>query len=67
MNKFQKQKSREIKALMKIDKFGRVTYRQARRAWSFNVRYNFFYPCEDCGRVHCEKPFTVIAYCKDRR
>ena len=35
MNKYQKQKSREIKALMRSDKWGRMTYKEARRKWRF--------------------------------
>jgi hypothetical protein len=67
MNRYQRQKSKEIKQMVKRDKFGRVTYKQARRVWSFHRRYNLFYPCEDCDNMNCNKPFTVIVFCPNRR
>lgn len=30
MNKYQRRESKEIKRIMKLDKFGRTTYRQAK-------------------------------------
>lgn len=38
MNRHQKQKSREIKDIMRADKFGRRTYKEAKRAWKAGIR-----------------------------
>lgn len=38
MNRHQKQKSREIKDIMRADKFGRRTYKEAKRAWKTGIR-----------------------------
>lgn len=67
MNKYQKRKSREIKAIMRRDKFGRLSYKEAKRAWTFAKRFLLFYPCEDCDTLHCSKLGKPIAYCPERR
>lgn len=38
MNKYQKQKSREIRDIMRSDKFNRMTYKEARRKWRKGIR-----------------------------
>ena len=38
MNKHQKEKSREIRDIMRSDKWGRMTYKEARRKWRKGVR-----------------------------
>lgn len=44
MNKHNKQKSREIRAIMRTDKWGRMTYREARRKWKNGTRVVWFSP-----------------------
>lgn len=44
MNKHNKQKSREIRAIMRTDKWGRMTYREARRYWQNGSRVIWFSP-----------------------
>lgn len=46
MNKHNKQKSREIRAIMRTDKWGRMTYREARRDWRKGTRVVWFSPNE---------------------
>ena len=67
MNKYQKRKSREIKAIMRRDKFGRLGYKDAKKAWQFAKLINTFCPCEDCDTLHCRKVGTPIVYCEERR
>lgn len=67
MNKYQKRKSREIKALMRRDRFGRLTYKDARKVWQFGKRFNAFSPCEDCDTIRCKKVGKPIVYCPERR
>ena len=67
MNKYQRQRSKEIKAMMAQDRFGRATYRQARRAWNFLRRIRWCSPCEDCDNSRCNGPYKVIAYCLRQR
>ena len=38
MNKRQKEKSREIRDIMRTDKWGRMTYQEAKRKWRKGVR-----------------------------
>lgn len=38
MNRHQKQKSREIKDIMRTDKWGRMTYKEAKRKWKSGIR-----------------------------
>lgn len=38
MNKHQKEKSREIRDIMRSDGFGRMTYKEARRKWRAGIR-----------------------------
>ena len=67
MNKYQKRVSREIKALMRRDKFGRLSYKDAKKVWQFGKRFNNFRPCEDCDVLWCEKVGRAIVYCPERR
>ena len=67
MNKYQKRKSREIKALMRRDKWGRLSYKDARKIWNFAKRFQWCSPCEDCDNPFCKKPLNVIVYCPERR
>ena len=67
MNKWQKKKSREIKALVRHDKFGRLSYKDARRIWRFAYRFPCFSPCEDCDNPFCDKPKNALAYCPERK
>lgn len=67
MNRYQKKASREIKDLVKRDKFGRLTYKQARKIWQWAKRWNWCSPCEDCYNARCKKTKTVIAYCPEQR
>jgi hypothetical protein len=67
MNRYQKKVSKEIKALVKRDKFGRLTYKNARKIWQWAKRWNWCSPCEDCDNCMCEKPKMAIAYCPERR
>ena len=68
MNKYQKRKSREIKAIQRLgDKWGRLSYKKAKRAWTFAKRFLLFYPCEDCCTLHCKKVGKPIVYCAERR
>lgn len=38
MNKYQKEKSREIRDIMRSDRFGRMTYKEAKRKWRKGIR-----------------------------
>lgn len=38
MNKYQKEKSREIRDIMRSDGFGRMTYKEAKRKWRNGIR-----------------------------
>ena len=67
MNRYQKQVSKEIKTIMKWDRFGRMTYKQARKIWQRKKRWSWCSPCEDCDNYMCEKPKMAIAYCPERR
>ena len=70
MNKYQRQRSKEIKALMVKDKFGRITYAQARRKWNFLRLLRQLgqreRPCFDCD-ASCDRPHKIIAYCPRQR
>lgn len=70
MNKYNKKRSREIKQLMKADRSGSPTYKQARRAWSWARRFAWCSPCEDCDRPFCKRfkqGSLPMVYCPDRR
>ena len=68
MNRYQKRKSIEIKAIQRRgDKFGRLSYKEAKKAWQFAKLLNIFSPCEDCDTLHCRKVGKPIVYCRDRR
>ena len=67
MNKYQKKKSREIKALMRRDKWGRLSYKDARKVWQFGKKFRTFSPCEDCDTLECKKVGKPIAYCPERK
>ena len=64
MNRYQKQRSKEIKQLVKFNDFGLKTYSQARRYWNWWHRYISFSPCDYCCNA-CHKYDTKqpIAYC----
>ena len=71
MNKYNKRRSKEIKQLMKADRSGKTTYKQARRAWSWAKRFMWCSPCEDCDAPFCNN-FSLrgnnpLVYCPDRR
>lgn len=38
MNKYQKERSREIRDIMRTDLFGRMTYKEAKRKWRKGIR-----------------------------
>lgn len=38
MNRYQKEKSREIRDIMRTDKWGRMTYKEAKRKWRKGIR-----------------------------
>ena len=44
MNKHNKEKSREIRDIMRTDKWGRMTYKEARRKWRKGTRVVWFSP-----------------------
>lgn len=67
MNKYQRQRSKEIKEIMAKDKFGRTTYAQARRVWNFLRRVRWGSPCEDCDRMFCGREFKPIVFCPQQR
>ena len=67
MNKYQKRKSREIKAIMQSRKFKDWNYKQARNAWRWAKRFQLFHPCEDCDNPFCFEPKNVIVFCPERR
>ena len=67
MNKYQRKKSKEIKTLMRKDKWDRLSYKDAKKIWQFGKRFSCFAPCEDCDNMLCDKPKNVIAYCPERR
>lgn len=56
MNKYQKEKSREIRDIMRTDKWGKMTYKEARRKWrngirAFPVGAASLYESFDLGRL----------------
>lgn len=80
MNRHQKQKSREIKDIMRADKFGRTTYKKAKRAWKAGIRafpigpnqtWRTFYLARlgfDRGRLRelGQAVYTLISYASDK-
>ncbi len=67
MNKYQKRKSIEIKAIQRRgDKFGRLSYKEAKKAWQFAKLINISYPCEDCNTWHCRNVGKAIVFCVKR-
>lgn len=64
MNKYQKQRSKEIKQLLMFNNFGLKTYSQARHHWNWLRKWTIFSPCirccNDCCKRNEERP---IAYC----
>ena len=68
MNKYQKKKSKEIKALQRhVDKWGRLSYKEAKREWQAIMNFPFFHPCENCCTIGCRNIGKPIAYCPERR
>lgn len=81
MNKHQKEKSREIRDIMRSDGFGRMTYKEAKRKWKKGIR------AFRIGDMHAWKAadishlgfshkqlkevgkayYKVLVYCSDRR
>lgn len=54
MNKYQRKRNREIKQIMKLDKFGRTTYAQAKSIWKHAIGPNRY---QEIVRLHrfCQK------------
>lgn len=64
MNKFQRQRSKEIKRWMKNEEDRFTTYRQAKRYWNWWYHYHLFSPCESCFNDICEHKVKIpIVYC----
>ena len=65
MNKYQRQRSKEIKQIMSRDIFGRITYNMAKREWKHIKRLALTdpSPCNQCIDEMCTRP-RAIAYCK---
>lgn len=59
MNRYQRQKSNEIKKIMKRDKFGRMTYKEANKMWNWCRRFRWCKPCEDCAIQLCNEEFDA--------
>lgn len=55
MNRYQRQKSKEIKQIMKRDKFGTMTYNEAKRLWKMCRYWVWCKPCKDCNRYICNE------------
>ena len=67
MNKYQKQESREVKAMMKTSTDPhQFSYHQVRRMWRFMKLVSWCSPCEDCDSL-CKGPYNKIAYCPNQR
>lgn len=54
MNRYQKKVSKEIKGLVKRDKFGRLTYKQARKIWRMSQLWLWCSPRGRWERVNAE-------------
>lgn len=52
MNKHRKQTSREIKNIMRADKWGRTTYKEAKRQWKDGIRAFPIGPSQQWGRFY---------------
>ena len=66
MNKYQRQRSKEIKQMIRSDEFFSLTYPQARRYWNWLYRYIYiaFSPCDSCCSKCCRhKTKPPIVYC----
>lgn len=68
MNRYQKQRSKEIKKLLKCDCLDLTTYSKARRHWNRLCRMTYLSPCDYCCNNYDDvcyecKTKTVIAYC----
>ena len=61
MNKFNRNKSKKIKAIMRSDPFGRITYKQARKLYR-KFTYDSNDPIETPGGWEY---FTVVTRKKD--
>jgi hypothetical protein len=66
MNRYQRQRSKEIKDLIRHNKWGDMTYPAARRIWNFAHRVRWCTPCEDCT-TNCNGPYNKIAFCPRQR
>lgn len=69
MNKYQKQESREVKAMMRTSSkvvLRQYNYHQVRRMWRFMKLVSWCSPCEDCDSF-CKGPYNKIVYCPNRR
>lgn len=66
MNKYQKQRSKEIKQLLKCDNLGLTTYSAARRYWNRLYIPTWLSPCDYCCNDCCKhKTKSPISYCPD--
>ena len=65
MNKFQKARHREVKAMLKADKD--FSYKEARKIWNFLYKLFLYAACEDCDNVNCKQRKNKIIYCNERR
>ena len=64
MNRYQKQRSKEIKQMLRDDEFGFMSYSQAKRYWNWLHRYLPFSPCDRCCNDKCEREAkSPIVYC----
>lgn len=64
MNRYQKQRSKEIKQLLRDNKFDFIIYSQAKRYWNWLHRYVPFSPCNMCCNEECKRDMKQpIVYC----
>ena len=67
MNKYQRQESREVKAMMRTSTDPhQFSYHQVRRMWRFMKLVSWCSPCEDCDSL-CKGPYNKIVYCHNQR
>lgn len=64
MNKYQRQRSKEIKAMMAESFF---SHSQARRRWNrlmkATKRLELGSPCKECRNMTCGKRFKALVFC----
>lgn len=80
MNKYQKERSREIRDIMRSDGFGRMTYKEARRKWragirAFRIGDMYAWKAVDLGRFRFSREklkevgrayYKILMYCAER-